>query len=45
MKVGFKILATAATIYLVALAFTFPAANIVAAIFAIIGCILMWFDK
>ena len=42
---GGKLLWTAVTIFLVAQAFTFPAANIVAAIFAIIGCILMWLDK
>lgn len=42
---GVKLLWTAIAIYLVAAAFTFPSANIVAAIFAIIGVILMWLDK
>ena len=42
---GGKLLWTAVTIFLVAQAFAFPAASIVAAVLAIIGCILMWLDK
>lgn len=42
---GVKLLWTAVAIFLIAQAFSFPAANIVAAIFAIIGGFLMWFDK
>jgi hypothetical protein len=43
--IGGKLLWTAVTIFLVAQAFAFPAASIVAAIFAIIGVILLWLDK
>lgn len=42
---GGKLLWTAITIFLISQAFAFPAANVVAAILAIIGCILMWLDK
>jgi len=42
---GGKLLWTGITIWLASQAFTFPAAAIVAAVFAIIGCILNWFDK
>jgi hypothetical protein len=42
---GVKLLWTAVAIFLIAQAFAFPAASIVAAIFAIIGDILMWLDK
>jgi hypothetical protein len=42
---GVKLLWTAVTIFLISLAFAFPAAAIVAAVIAIIGCVLMWLDK
>ena len=42
---GGKLLWTAVTIFLFAQAFAFPAAAIVAAVLAVIGCILMWMDK
>lgn len=42
---GTKLIFTALTIFLISLAFNFPSANIVAAIFAIIGCVLLWLDK
>ena len=45
VTMGGKLLWTSVTVFLVAQAFAFPAANIVAAIFAIIGCVLMWLDK
>ena len=42
---GGKLLWTAVTIFLFAQAFAFPAANIVAAVIAVIGCVLMWLDR
>ena len=44
-NMGIKLLWTAVAIFLIAQAFTFPAANVVAAVFAIIGCVLNWMDK
>lgn len=42
---GGKLLWTGVTVFLIAQAFTFPAAAVVAAVFATIGCVLNWFDK
>lgn len=42
---GIKLLWTAITIFLVAPIIAVPAASIVAAVLAVIGCILMWMDK
>ena len=42
---GIKLLWTAIAIFLIAQAFAFPVAAIVAAVLAIIGDILMWMDK
>jgi hypothetical protein len=42
---GNKLLWTSVTIFLVAQAFAFPAAAVVAAVLAVIGCVLMWLDK
>lgn len=42
---GNKIFLTGLAIYLIAQAFSFPAANVVSAIFAVIGIILIWLDR
>ena len=42
---GGKLLWTGVTIDGLSLAFPFPAALIVGAVFLIIGCVLMWLDK
>lgn len=42
---GVKLLWTAVTVFLITPLIAIPAAAIVAAVLAIIGCILMWMDK
>jgi hypothetical protein len=42
---GGKLLWLAVAIFIIAQAFSFPAANIVAAVLAIIGIILLFLDK
>lgn len=42
---GIQLLWTAVAIYLVAQAFAFPAANVVVAVLAIIGCAAMWMGR
>lgn len=42
---GIKLLWTAVTIFLIAPVIAVPAAAVVAAVLALIGCILMWMDK
>jgi len=42
---GSKLLWTAVAIFLIAPVIAVPAASIVAAVLAFIGCILMWLDK
>ena len=42
---GTKLMWTAVAIYLIAPVIAVPAANIVAAVFAAIGVILIWLDK
>lgn len=42
---GLKLLWTAITIFLIAPVISVPAASVVAAVLAIIGCILQWLDK
>ncbi len=42
---GVNLLWTAVTIFLVSQAFAFPAGNIVAAVLAIIGCVLLWLNR
>ena len=42
---GNKVFLTGLAIYLIAQAFTIPAANVVSAIFATLGIILIWLDK
>lgn len=42
---GVSLLWTAVTIFLVSQAFAFPAAAVVAAVLAIIGCVLMWIGR
>lgn len=42
---GIKLLWTAVAIFLVAPVISIPAAEIVAGVLAVIGCVLMWLDK
>lgn len=42
---GIKLLWTAVAIFLIAPVIAVPAATTVAAVLAVIGCILMWLDK
>ena len=42
---GVKLLWTSIAIFLIAPVFAVPAANIVAAVIAFLGCLLMWLDK
>lgn len=42
---GGKLLWTAVAIFLIAPVVAVPAAEVVAAVLALIGCILMWLDK